>query len=873
MMFLGRSYLDVISEKDRERVQKHFNEVMDGKTRIYDLSYPSESENLLHVQVSTAPLFDDAKVIGLLGISRDVTERKQVEEALRESEEKYRLLFENSPVGIFVYNTQLRFVNCNDKYLTMLSTTRDRIIGLDLTTLKDPIALPVFQLPLEGKCGSYEGPYHTTTSDIVIWISVYTAPLYDREGRIVGGIGIQEDITERKQIEKALQESEEQFRVAQELSPDGFTILRPIRDAVGRVVDFTWVYENATIARLNGTEPNAVVGRRLLELFPRHRDSQFLRAYQQVAEKGESCTFEESYCGETISERTWFRIAVVPTGGDIAILAQDVTDRKRAEEALQKNLTLYRGLIETTDTGFVILDQKGKTLDANQEYVRLTGHENLSQIRGRSVVEWTADDEKEKNAEAVNRCFREGQIRNLEIDYVNAQGKITPVEINATVVKVGGVPQILTLCRDITDRKRAEEALKESESKYRNLIDQAWDAIFVIDSTGKMLLVNEQACKMLGYTQEELIRLNVTDTYLVEERAIAAQRIATAKRGDHLRYERSMVRKNGTIFPVEVTIGMLPNGMIQGIVRNITERKRAEEALRESEESYRTLVHNASDIVFKVDDTGYLTFVNPAALRVMGYGEKELIGKHYATLIRPDRRDEAMKFFGRQFVKKIENTYSEYPVVVKDGREIWLGQNTQLIFQDGKVVAFQAMARDITEMKQAEETIQQMAYHDSLTGLPNRKLFSDRLGIALAQAQRNQKGVAVTMLDLDNFKDVNDTLGHDVGDLLLKAAAERLSAALRKGDTITRFGGDEFALILPDLKGIEDAIHVAQKIVESFRKPFLIDTHQLIVTISIGIAVYPHDGKDADILLKNADIAMYQVKQTGRDRYQLCRKA
>jgi 5-methylcytosine-specific restriction protein A len=179
----------------------------------------------------------------------------------------------------------------------------------------------------------------------------------------------------------------------------------------------------------------------------------------------------------------------------------------------------------------------------------------------------------------------------------------------------------------------------------------------------------------------------------------------------------------------------------------------------------------------------------------------------------------------------------------------------------------------ITEREQSEEKIQSMAYHDSLTGLPNRNLFSDRLGIALAQAERSQKTVGVAMLDLDKFKDVNDTLGHDVGDLFLKAATVRLSAALRKGDTIARFGGDEFVLILPDLKTIENAIQVVQKIVDSFCKPFLIDTHQLIVTTSIGIAVYPNDGTDEAMLLKNADIAMYQAKQAGRARFQLYEKA
>lgn len=181
--------------------------------------------------------------------------------------------------------------------------------------------------------------------------------------------------------------------------------------------------------------------------------------------------------------------------------------------------------------------------------------------------------------------------------------------------------------------------------------------------------------------------------------------------------------------------------------------------------------------------------------------------------------------------------------------------------------------RDISERKQAEETIRQMAYHDSLTGLPNRKLFSDRTEIALAQAGRSQKNVAVIMLDLDNFKDINDTLGHDVGDHLLKTAAERLKAAMRKSDTVARFGGDEFVLLLPELKGIEGASRVAQKIVVSFRKPFLINTHQLIVTASIGIAVYPDDGSDESALLKNADIAMYQAKQAGRDRYQVFKKS
>jgi len=203
------------------------------------------------------------------------------------------------------------------------------------------------------------------------------------------------------------------------------------------------------------------------------------------------------------------------------------------------------------------------------------------------------------------------------------------------------------------------------------------------------------------------------------------------------------------------------------------------------------------------------------------------------------------------------------------GRRIMLLNARQIKRRLGKERIILLAIEDITERKESEDKIRQLAFHDFLTGLPNRKLFSDLLGIALAHAERNKNKIGIAMLDLDNFKDVNDTLGHDVGDLLLKATSERLSSALRKGDIVARFGGDEFVLILHDMEGLEDAVHVAEKIIEQFRKPFLIDTHQLVVTTSIGIAVYPDDGTDEGTLLKNADIAMYRAKQGGRAQYHL----
>jgi diguanylate cyclase (GGDEF)-like protein/PAS domain S-box-containing protein len=311
---------------------------------------------------------------------------------------------------------------------------------------------------------------------------------------------------------------------------------------------------------------------------------------------------------------------------------------------------------------------------------------------------------------------------------------------------------------------------------------------------------------------------------------------------------------------------------IKELEHSEAERKQAEQALKESNDKLLSLVANVPGYIAYVNaDTLQYEFVNDAFEKSFGIPREKIIGSHIKEIIGETNYQLALKYIDEVRLGKsisYENTFN-----LVSGKH-WIRVNyAPIIDANGHVASIVVLSYDITDRKQSEEKIQQMAYHDSLTGLPNRKLFSDRLGIALAQAQRNKKKVVIAMLDLDNFKDVNDTLGHDVGDLLLKSTSERLSAALRKGDTVARFGGDEFLLILLDLELIVDAIQVAQKIVDSFRKPFPIDTHQLIVTTSIGIAVYPHDGIDEGILLKNADIAMYQAKQAGRDRYQLYKEA
>ncbi|NML61469.1 EAL domain-containing protein [Massilia sp. RP-1-19] len=322
-------------------------------------------------------------------------------------------------------------------------------------------------------------------------------------------------------------------------------------------------------------------------------------------------------------------------------------------------------------------------------------------------------------------------------------------------------------------------------------------------------------------------------------------------------------------------------------VANALQRRRLEMAnrriasqLETSEKLYRYLVDSSPDIIYTLNHEGKFTFINDRAYQLLGFSRDELIGKHYSILVHEEDLERARYVFNERRVDERASRNVELRLKYHSGGGQDRTFNNTLMtislnsigmhVPDLEVKKLEffgtyGVARDITDRKRAEEVISYQAYHDILTDLPNRMLFKDRLGLAVIQAKRKLTELAVMFIDLDRFKLVNDTLGHVKGDELLQQVALRLKDCLRRGDTLARQGGDEFTIVLPELRDREDAKAIADKFLECLQKPFDLDGHQVHISASIGIAIYPGDGESIDELLRHADIAMYQVKALGKN--------
>jgi diguanylate cyclase (GGDEF)-like protein/PAS domain S-box-containing protein len=427
---------------------------------------------------------------------------------------------------------------------------------------------------------------------------------------------------------------------------------------------------------------------------------------------------------------------------------------------------------------------------------------------------------------------------------------------------------VVYVASDYTERKRADEAVRESEQRYRALFDLNPLPMWVYDfETLRFIAVNDAAVHHYGYKRDEFLSMKITDIRPQEDvPSVLALLPQLPQRVGPAIFRHK--KKDGTVIDVDISsFEFISGGRKRRLVmaRDITERQRSERLLRESEARYRLLFERNLAGVYRTSAAGVILDCNDACARIFGYSSREELLSQDVSSFYFDNGDRERML--EQLREHGSLTNLELRLRRRDGTAVWVLENASIL-EGREAGIIEGTIIDITDRKYAQEEIEYQAYHDVLTGLPNRLLFRDRISMALAHARRATRGAAIMFLDLDDFKNVNDSVGHTVGDHLLQSVASRLVACVRAEDTVARMGGDEFTVLLSDVNDGRGAATVARKILDAVNQPVVIDGHQLKVTTSIGIAVFPGDGFDAETLLKNADRAMYRAKQLGRNNYQ-----
>ncbi|MEK6375610.1 MAG: EAL domain-containing protein [Acidobacteriota bacterium] len=519
-------------------------------------------------------------------------------------------------------------------------------------------------------------------------------------------------------------------------------------------------------------------------------------------------------------------------------------------------------ILSTMKGAVIVVDLSGRIRVANHAAATMLGHDE-STLVGRHMRSILAPEEKISTGRIVHSAGTLEQAMRWRA----ADDRIIDVAVSSSYVRdsESNPVGVVYAASDVTERRRAEQRLRESEERYRKLFDGNPLPMWVYDfETLRFIEVNQAAVRHYGYSRDEFLAMSIADIRPTDElprMREALDAIPPHSEGRVFRHKK----KDGSIIEAEVTSFEFESAGRRArlvIAVDVTERRSAEQLLRDSEERYRLLFERNLAGVFRTTLDGRVLECNEALARIFGYDTPaELVSQPAASVY--EHGEDRQRLMSRLREQRVLSNI-EVRMRKRDGTPIWVLENMTLLEGD----AIEGTIIDITDRKTAQEQIEYQAYHDVLTDLPNRLLFRDRIGVALAHAKRHRTAAAVMFLDLDQFKIVNDSLGHTVGDGLLQAVAARLVASVRAHDTVARMGGDEFTVLLSDVTDSNSAATVAQKILESVSYPMVIDGHELFVTTSIGIALYPDDGVDAETLLKNADRAMYHAKEQGRNNFQ-----
>ncbi|HSL01059.1 MAG TPA: PAS domain S-box protein [Rubrobacteraceae bacterium] len=669
------------------------------------------------------------------------------------------------------------------------------------------------------------------------WRWMESVGTYLLEDPNVGGVVVtSRDVTERK-------EAEERFRVQYRNLPVPTYTWRRIGE------DFVLVDHNDAADEFTDGHVTDVLGARANELLSDR--PLLLEMIRRCFERRTTSRREMPWRMLQSGEEKRFVVTCVFVPPDLVMVhIEDITERVRAEERLRFQAQLLGAVGEAV----IALDMEGKVVYWNRAAEELYGWSS-QETRGRILREMAIPESLRERAENVAAQLRDGRNWTGEFVVRRRDGTTFPVEGTNTPVfdENGEQLGVVGVLRDVTERKEAEEALRRSEAEIFSVLESITDAFFALDREWRFTYINSQAEVLFSRRREDLIGERIWEDptfYPQYQRAVAEG--VTARFEAY--YPPLAAWYSVRAYPSESGMSVY--------LQDITERRRAEEALKESEQRFRGSFENAATGMALVGIDGRFLRVNKSLCEIIGYSQRELLGKTLDDITHPDdlevdREDLQRLLTGETRTYQVEKRYLH-----EEGRVVWALLSLSLVYdEEDEPFYFISQIQDLSERKRMEEQFQLQALRDTLTGLPNRKLFMDRLGHALERTRRTRgHKVAVLFLDLDGFKVINDSLGHDAGDLLLMVVTERLRRSLRPEDTLARFGGDEFVVLLEEVENPGDAVRVARRITEEFRRPFVLEGRGVFASASIGIAFGDAHSESPVDLLRRADTAMYRAK-------------
>ncbi|MCA0971614.1 PAS domain S-box protein [Halobacillus litoralis] len=614
-------------------------------------------------------------------------------------------------------------------------------------------------------------------------------------------------------------------------------------------------------------------GRFIEDLVSEDEAESLINRYQWVLENKVPFTYEDqmdldgtAFCGHT---------SLTPLESEdgevkyILAITRDITETVQKEREFNRINAIYRSLMENTADAILIFNREHQLVEMNEAVKQLYGFTKQEFQNG--DFPFVPEDRKEEVYELIRRALDGEEISGFQTERVRKGGD--KIDVSMTVSPIqndeGAIIGVSSIVRDISSVKKNERKLAASRSRYQSLFEHNPHPILTLRLDGSVHKANPASLEMMNTSFDELSGSNLLE-WLPEEKAAWVRKHVLAHDVHEDVHIQTTVHVGGDqrtamLYLVPIMYKEKRVGLY-AILDDITEKERAVDALRQSEAKFRLIADNSNDLISVFTPFGGLLYASPSIVDFFGFDPAELAEAELQHTLGNKDLVKVVKAFEECYRTGVSFTIA-LSLMGRSGQPVWFEcKGTPVESDEGRVNRIVIVARDISEQKKYEDKLKRIAFYDYLTGLPNRRLFEDRLEQAMLEADRREKMFALLYLDGDGFKRINDQFGHDMGDDFLKLVGDRMKECLRDSDSIGRIGGDEFAILLKDVETSDQVREIAQRILDELRAPYELNGMDVVSSFSIGISFYPDNGTALDDLFRNADQALYAGKRRGKDQ-------